>query len=444
MPATAAQGPPALLGSGAGGTPPSRAKAAREGGSGAAARGDASQNADHVHFKSHRLPGQRVVEIDQQGLRTVGIAHLHHHPGVGAHAVGRSKFHHLAHVVLLVGVAHFVEQLAPHPLLHVGVALAKSLALGQLERGACALGQAHQALLHGGRELAVAQRERGRLVGEGVDDVAGGTRQTVMQGQERTRLNCCHECLDKLAAFYGCPHTDPSAMPLKDLPLDAQPREKLLARGPAALSDAELLALLLRTGIAGKGVLQMAQELLEPPGKNGASGGFGGIAGLLHTSLADLARIKGLGPAKRAELVAVLELARRALAQQLREREAFDSPDAVKHYLQLHLAHKGHEVFAVLFLDSQHRLLALEELFRGTLTQTSVYPREVVLRALHHQAAAVVLAHNHPSGSVQPSRADEALTQTLKSTLALVDVRVLDHVIVAPGQALSMAEKGLV
>jgi DNA repair protein RadC len=237
-------------------------------------------------------------------------------------------------------------------------------------------------------------------------------------------------------------------MPLKDLPSDAQPREKLLARGPAALADAELLAILLRTGIVGKGVLQMAQELLDPPAVNAATGqlggGFGGIAGLLHTSAADLERIKGLGPAKRAELVAVLELARRALAQQLREREVFDSPDAVKHYLQLHLAARGHEVFAVLFLDSQNRLLALEELFRGTLTQTSVYPREVVLRALHHQAAAVVLAHNHPSGSVQPSRADEALTQTLKATLALVDVRVLDHVIVAPGQALSMAEKGLV
>jgi len=237
-------------------------------------------------------------------------------------------------------------------------------------------------------------------------------------------------------------------MPLKDLPADAQPREKLLARGPAALADAELLAILLRTGIVGKGVLQLAQELLEPPaqdpGTGQPTGGFGGIAGLLHTSAADLERIKGLGPAKRAELVAVLELARRALAQQLREREVFDSPQAVKHYLQLHLAAKGHEVFAVLFLDSQHRLLALEELFRGTLTQTSVYPREVVLRALHHQAAAVVLAHNHPSGSVQPSRADEALTQTLKAALALVDVRVLDHVIVAPGQALSMAEKGLV
>lgn len=139
----------------------------------------------------------------------------------------------------------------------------------------------------------------------------------------------------------------------------------------------------------------------------------------------------------------MLELARRALAQQLREREVFDSPDAVKQYLQLHLAAKGHEVFAVLFLDAQNRLVAMEELFRGTLTQASVYPREVVLRALHHHAAAVVLAHNHPSGSVQPSRADEALTLTLKTTLALVDVRVLDHVIVAPGQALSMAEKGL-
>ncbi len=163
-------------------------------------------------------------------------------------------------------------------------------------------------------------------------------------------------------------------MPIKDLPPDARPREKLLARGPAALSDAELLALLLRTGMAGKGVLQLAQELLAPPRLDGGkpSGGFGGIAGLLNTSPADLKRIKGLGPAKRAELTAVLELARRALAQQLQERAAFDSPNAVKNYLQLHLAAKGHEVFAVLFLDSQNRLLALEEMFRGTLTQTSV------------------------------------------------------------------------
>jgi DNA repair protein RadC len=228
-------------------------------------------------------------------------------------------------------------------------------------------------------------------------------------------------------------------MALKDLPADAQPREKLLARGPQALADAELLALLLRTGIAGKGVLQMAAELLaEPPM------GFGGVAGLLHATVTDLARIKGLGPAKRAELVAVLELARRALAEQLRERAVLQAPQDVKHYLQLQLGGRSHEVFAVLFLDSQHRLLALEELFRGTLSQTSVYPREVVVRALHHNASAVVLAHNHPSGSVEPSRADELITQTLKAALALVDVRVLDHVIVAPGQALSLAERGLI
>lgn len=228
-------------------------------------------------------------------------------------------------------------------------------------------------------------------------------------------------------------------MALKDLPAEARPREKLLARGPGALGDAELLALILRTGIAGKSVLHLAHELLgEPPE------GFGGLAGLLNAGADDLKRIKGLGgPAKRAQLVAVLELARRAVAQRLKEREVFSTPGAVKHYLQLNLAHKAHEVFAVLFLDAQNRLLALEELFRGTLTQTSVYPREVVLRALHHQAASVVLAHNHPSGSVQPSRADEALTQSLKAALALVDVRVLDHIIVGTGEALSMAERGL-
>ena len=223
-------------------------------------------------------------------------------------------------------------------------------------------------------------------------------------------------------------------MTLKDLPPDARPREKLLARGAGALSDAELLALLLRTGTAGRGVLQMAQEVLDS---------FGGLAGLLHASADDLKRIKGLGgSAKRAELVAVLELARRALAEQLRTQPVFETPGAVKDYVQLQLGQRPHEVFAVLFLDSQHRLIALEELFRGTLSQTSVYPREVALRALHHHAAAVVLTHNHPSGHVQPSRADEVLTQTLKTALGLLDVRVLDHVIVGPGQALSMAEQG--
>ena len=244
-------------------------------------------------------------------------------------------------------------------------------------------------------------------------------------------------------------------MSLKHLPPDARPREKLLARGPGALSDAELLALLLRTGIKGKGVLQMADELLHlkvatPTDEGldggidrGVDGGFDGLAGLLHATADDLKRVKGLGPAKRAELVAVLELARRAMAQRLKERTVFATPDAVGHFLQLHLSAKPHEVFCVLFLDVQNRLLALEELFRGTLTQTSVYPREVVLRALHHAASSVVLAHNHPSGSAQPSRADEALTSTLKAALALVDVRVLDHVIVAQGETCSMAARGL-
>ena len=222
-------------------------------------------------------------------------------------------------------------------------------------------------------------------------------------------------------------------MSIKDLPLDARPREKLLARGPQALSDVELLAILLRTGMAGKNVFQLSEELLGPDG----------IAGLLQATVQSLKMVKGLGPAKQAELLAVFELARRALSQRLKEREAFHTPGAVKQYLQLQLAHKNHEVFAVLFLDHQNRMLAMEELFRGTLSQTSVYPREVVLRALHHQAAAVVLSHNHPSGSVQPSRADEHLTQTLKASLALVDVRVLDHIIVGQGQALSMAEQGL-
>lgn len=227
-------------------------------------------------------------------------------------------------------------------------------------------------------------------------------------------------------------------MSMKDLAPDARPREKLLTRGAQALTDAELLALLLRTGYAGKGVLQLAADLLEP-----AKGGFAGLGGLLHASLQDMKRIKGLGPAKRAELFAVLELARRALAEQLRERAVLSDPAAVGHYLQLHLAQRGHEVFAVLFLDAQNRLLAMEELFRGTLDQTSVYPREVVLRALHHGAAAVVLAHNHPSGMVQASRADQAITARIKAALALIDISVLDHVIVTQGLAFSMAEHGL-
>ena len=224
-------------------------------------------------------------------------------------------------------------------------------------------------------------------------------------------------------------------MLLKDLPQDARPREKLLARGPGALSDAELLALLLRTGLPGKNALQMGQELIST---------FGGVSGLLNTPAEALKKIKGLGPAKRAEIVAVLELARRALACQLQEKTIFSNPQAIRDYLQLQLGSREHEIFAVLFLDASHRLIVLEEMFRGTLTQTSVYPREVVVRALTLTAANVVLAHNHPSGTAQASRADEAITQTLKAALALIDVRVLDHFIVTRTAAVSMAEMGLI
>jgi DNA repair protein RadC len=221
---------------------------------------------------------------------------------------------------------------------------------------------------------------------------------------------------------------------LKSLPADQRPREKLLARGAAALADGELLAVLLRTGNAGQGVFALAQSVLDS---------CGGFAGLLAATPETLKRIKGIGPAKRAELLAVMETARRAIGERMRAAPVFDSPQAVKDYVALHLGPRDQEVFAVLFLDGQHRLLRLEEMFQGTLTQTSVYPREVVRRALTLNAGAVILAHNHPSGVAEPSRADEYLTQTLKSALQLVDVRVLDHFIVGRGHVTSMAERGL-
>ncbi len=222
---------------------------------------------------------------------------------------------------------------------------------------------------------------------------------------------------------------------MKDLPASVRPREKLLGQGPGALADAELLALLLRTGTTGQGVLAMAEQLLER---------LGGVGGLLRADEAALRGVRGLGPAKRAELLAVMELSRRGLTAQLKARPVFDAPGAVREYLHLQMAELAHEVFAVLFLDAQHRLLAFEPLFRGTLTQTSVYPREVVKRSLALNAAAVILAHNHPSGVGEPSRADEHLTQQLCTALALVDVRVLDHLVVARQGTVSFAERGLI
>lgn len=223
-------------------------------------------------------------------------------------------------------------------------------------------------------------------------------------------------------------------MAITDWPADQRPREKLLAQGPAALSDAELVALFLRTGIAGKNAVELARELI---------GVCGGLNGLLSVDRTALAHIRGLGSAKLAQLAAVLELARRCLGEQLRNGTPLNSPSAVRDYLRLALGSREHEVFLALFVDAQHRVLCAEELFRGTLTQTSVYPREVVKAALRANAAAVIFAHNHPSGVAQPSQADELLTRSLKDALALVEVKVLDHFIVAGRQTLSFAERGL-
>ncbi|MGD9953120.1 MAG: DNA repair protein RadC [Burkholderiales bacterium] len=223
-------------------------------------------------------------------------------------------------------------------------------------------------------------------------------------------------------------------MGIADWPSQERPRERLLAQGPDKLSEAELLAICLRSGIRGQSAVDLARQLLER---------YGGLAGLLAAGAGELRRVKGLGVAKAAQLAAVLELARRTLREDLRAGSALTSPGAVRDYLRLALGARAHEVFACIFLDAQHRVIEAQELFRGTLTQTSVYPREVVKAALAANAAAVILAHNHPSGVAQPSQADELLTRQLKEALALVEVRVLDHFIVAGNQALSFAERGL-
>lgn len=224
-------------------------------------------------------------------------------------------------------------------------------------------------------------------------------------------------------------------MAITDWPADERPRERLLARGAAALSDAELLAIFLRVGVKGKSAVDLARELICR---------FGSLTRLFAASQTSFSAFPGMGPAKYAQLQAVLEMSRRALVEQIKQGVAFAAPGAVRDYLRLHLAGLPHEVFFALWLDAQNRLIAAEELFCGTLTQTSVYPREVVKKALAHNAAAVVLAHNHPSGLAEPSRADELLTHELKQALALVDVRVLDHFIVAgQAQPLSFAERGL-
>lgn len=223
-------------------------------------------------------------------------------------------------------------------------------------------------------------------------------------------------------------------MAITDWSASERPREKLIHLGAEALSDAELLAIFLRIGVSGKTAVDLARDLLSQ---------FGSLNGVFAANEKQISQVHGMGSSKYAQLQAVFEMSRRALSEQIRLKDILSSPQQVRDYLILKLANQLKEVFVVMFLDAQNRLIATEEMFSGTLTQTSVYPREVVKRSLHYNAASVMFAHNHPSGIAKQSRADEMITQELKKALALVDVRVLDHFIVAGNQTLSFVEVGL-
>jgi len=224
-------------------------------------------------------------------------------------------------------------------------------------------------------------------------------------------------------------------MAIPDWPVSERPREKLLHKGVTTLSDTELLAIFLRTGIAGKSAVDLARELLLH---------FGSLTNIFAANQDRFCRLPGMGIAKYTQLQAVLEMARRALSEELKNGNAMNSPEMVRDFLRLSLANKQHEVFIGIFLDAKNHTIATEELFSGTLTQASVYPREIVKRALHHNAAAIIFAHNHPSGVAEPSHADKILTQSLKQALAMIDVKVLDHFIIGNGTTMSFAEQNLI
>jgi len=223
-------------------------------------------------------------------------------------------------------------------------------------------------------------------------------------------------------------------MSITDWPEDDRPRERLLLRGASALSDAELLAIFLRTGVKGRSAVDLARDLLAE---------FGGLVGLLSASHVEFCRAKGLGTAKYAQLRAMLELTQRYLRAEIAERDVLTSPEATRNYLKSRLRSYPHEVFACLFLDNRHRVIEYRELFRGTIDGASVHPREVVREAMRWNAAAVIFAHNHPSGVAEPSQADLRITERLRDALALVDVRVLDHIVIGEGGGTSFAERGL-
>ncbi|GAA0698432.1 DNA repair protein RadC [Marinobacterium maritimum] len=223
-------------------------------------------------------------------------------------------------------------------------------------------------------------------------------------------------------------------MAIRDWPAEERPREKLLARGAAALSDAELLAIFLRTGVQGCSAVDLARQLLEH---------FGGLRALLECGEADFCSAHGLGPAKYVQLQAVLEMSRRHLEAQLARESVLESPAMVRRYLASRLRHEPREVFACLLLDNRHRVIRYEALFYGTINAANVHPREVVKLALAHNAAALILAHNHPSGVAEPSSADRQITDRLVQALGLVEIRVLDHIVIGDGESVSFAERGM-
>ncbi len=224
-------------------------------------------------------------------------------------------------------------------------------------------------------------------------------------------------------------------MHIRDWPRAERPREKLLARGVAALSDAELLAIFLGSGLPGRDAVQTARELLL---------GHGPLRALLDRSAPQLAKLPGLGPARACQLSAALELGRRHLAAELERGQALTDPAAAGRYFSQRLRHRSQEVFAVLYLDNRHRALAFEELSTGTVDSAEVHPREVVRQALAHNAAALIIGHNHPSGNPEPSAADRAITERLRQALALVDIRLLDHFVIGDGAPVSLAARGWV
>lgn len=224
-----------------------------------------------------------------------------------------------------------------------------------------------------------------------------------------------------------------SVSQLTTWPEKDRPREKLIAKGPSALSDSELLAIFLRTGIQGKNAIELAQEMLTH---------FGSLKSIFAADLKRFTAMKGLGEAKFVQLQACLEMSQRYLAEQLKQGDSIQNPEQVKQYVQSHLLKHNNEVFAVLFLNNQHQIIQFEELFFGTINAASVHPRVIVQKALSLNAAAVILAHNHPSGVAEPSTADIDITQTIKNAMQLIDVRLLDHLIVASHKVTSMAELG--